>query len=75
MTDEQQEQLEDALDHLDQARQIFLELSESVVAEDSNPDDEEEDNANLADEFENVLVTIEELVESIESLRESLSSV
>ncbi|HIW00636.1 MAG TPA: hypothetical protein H9894_05530 [Candidatus Desulfovibrio intestinipullorum] len=72
MTDEQQEQLEDALDHLDQARQIFLELSESVVAEDSNPDDEEEDNANLADEFENVLVTIEELVESIESLRESL---
>ena len=71
MTDEQQEQLEDALDHLDQARQIFLELSESVVAEDSNPDDEEEDNANLADEFENVLVTIEELVESIESLRES----
>lgn len=72
MTDEQQEQLEDALDHLDQARQIFLELSESVVAEDSNPDDEEEDNANLADEFENVLATIEELVESIESLRESL---
>ena len=31
MTDEQQEQLEDALDHLDQARQIFLELSESVM--------------------------------------------
>ncbi len=72
MTNEQQEQFNDALDHLEQARALFLELSETLVEEaESNPDDEPEDNGDMADELEDAAVTIEEILSSLDEIRES----
>ncbi len=72
MTSEQQEQLAEALDHLDQARSIFLELSETLVESgERDPEDEEEDASALADDFENITVTLEEIIGSLEDLRDN----
>lgn len=73
MTNEQQEQLIDALDHLDQARSLFIELSENLVeGAESNGDDEPEDAGDIADELENAAVVIEELISRLDDMRESL---
>ncbi|MDO5537802.1 MAG: hypothetical protein Q4F72_09785 [Desulfovibrionaceae bacterium] len=73
MTSEQQEQLIDALDHLEQARSLFIELSENLVegSDSSNPDDEPEEAGDLADTLENAAVAIEELIGDLDELRES----
>lgn len=75
MTSDQQEQLAEALDHLDQARAIFLELSETLMeSSERDPEDEDEDEEDasaLADQFENTTVTIEEIIASFEDLRDN----
>ncbi len=72
MTNEQQEQFSDALDHLEQARALFLDLAETLVENaESSPDDEPEDSGDMADELENAAVTIEELLGSLDDIRES----
>ncbi|OUO52454.1 hypothetical protein B5F76_07290 [Desulfovibrio sp. An276] len=73
MTSDQQEQLAEALDHLDQARAIFLELSETLMeSSERDPEDEDEEDAlALADQFENTTVTIEEIIASFEDLRDN----
>lgn len=74
MTNDQQEQLAEALDHLDQARALFLELSEAFMEGGDQDSDEDDgaDAANLAEEFENVTVQIEEIIASFEELRDNL---
>ncbi len=72
MTNEQQEQLNDAMDYLDQARALFLELAESLMESDSdNFDEEPENNGDMAEQMENAAVTIEELCSALEELREA----
>ena len=73
MTIDQQEQLAEALDHLDQARAIFLERSETLVenSERDPEDEDEEDASNLAEQCENTTVTIEEIIASFEDLRDN----
>ena len=73
MTNDQQEQLAEALDHLEQARALFLELSEAFMeGGEGSEDDDGEDAANLAEELENVTVQIEEIIASVDDLRDNI---
>ncbi len=73
MTNEQKEQFLDALNHLEDARAVFAELSEALLEEggELNPDDDTEEANDMAEDLENAVATIEELLSTLSELRES----
>ena len=72
MTNEQKEQFLDALNHLEDARAAFAELSEALLDGDElSPDDDTEEAGDMADDLENAVVTIEDLLSTLSELRES----
>ncbi len=72
MTREELEQLAEAMDHLDQARVLLQDLSESLEPEEDpgSPDDEPSDAADASEELFQAAAAVEDLLDSLDVLRE-----